>query len=373
MTSEGGGYLVAERLETPRLLLRLPREPDWRGMHEHYSDRLCTRYTFGRELTEAESWRALASLAGHWLLRGYGPYAVEERVSGAFLGIVGLWYPNDWPGPEIKWAILRRHWKRGFAREAAQAVWRMAARALPKMSLISLIDADNGPSIRTALAVGARFEREMDFRGGRWHVYRYPELLDADAASADTGAGRTAPLLLRKAIPEDVPALTALIAASARALGRGYYTEAQIEAAVGGAFGVDTQLIADGTYLVAEAAGEIVGGGGWSWRRTLFGADDHPGRSAEPLEPRLEAARLRAFFVRTGCERRGIAGALLQRCEDEMRARGFVAAELMATLPGERFYRARGFVAGPGVEHLGKGDVAIDFVPMRKTLSAIPA
>jgi RimJ/RimL family protein N-acetyltransferase len=112
-------------------------------------------------------------MAGHWVLRGDGPYAVEERSSGALLGVVGLWYPNDWPGPEIKWALIRRHWGQGFAREAALAVKEMAGRALPGTPLISFIHADNRLSIRTAIAIGGALDKEVEFRGSRWQIYRY--------------------------------------------------------------------------------------------------------------------------------------------------------------------------------------------------------
>jgi RimJ/RimL family protein N-acetyltransferase len=165
--------LIPERLETTRLVLRTLREDDWVRLHEHYSDPICTRYTFGHALTEGESWRAMASMAGHWVLRGYGPYGVEERASGDLLGVVGLWYPNDWPGPEIKWALIRRHWGNGFASEAARAVREMAKDVLPTASLISFIHSENSPSIRIAVAVGGAWERDVEFRGGKWQVYRY--------------------------------------------------------------------------------------------------------------------------------------------------------------------------------------------------------
>ncbi len=144
-------------------------------MHEHYSDAECTRFTFGRALDESQSWRAVASMAGHWMLRGYGPYALEDKASGEVLGTVGLWYPLDWPELEIKWALNRRHWGRGFASEAVRAVQAMAAAHLGGAP-ISFIDARNTPSIRLALAVGATLERETTFRGGTWHVYRHPAM-----------------------------------------------------------------------------------------------------------------------------------------------------------------------------------------------------
>lgn len=168
-------YLVPIALETERLALRQFRENDWRALHEHYSDEACTRFTFGRALSESGSWRAMASMLGHWQLRGYGPYAVEEKASGQVLGTVGLWYPVDWPEPEIKWALSRRHWGKGFASEAARAVQRMASVHLPEVSLISFIHAQNAASIQLARSIDAVFEREMDFYGNPWHVYRHPK------------------------------------------------------------------------------------------------------------------------------------------------------------------------------------------------------
>ena len=87
--------------------------------------------------------------------------------------MVGLWYPNDWPEPEIKWALIRRYWGRGFASEAALAVRKMAAEFIPELSLISFINSDNLPSIKLAKAIGAIFEKEVEFRGGKWHIYRH--------------------------------------------------------------------------------------------------------------------------------------------------------------------------------------------------------
>jgi RimJ/RimL family protein N-acetyltransferase len=100
------------------------------GLHEHFSDEECTRYTFRRALTEAATWRAMASMAGHWLLRGYGPLCGRwKRPPAAVLGTVGPWYPLEWPEPEIKWALARRFWGRGYASEAVRAVQLHGARA----------------------------------------------------------------------------------------------------------------------------------------------------------------------------------------------------------------------------------------------------
>ncbi|MGF1731253.1 GNAT family N-acetyltransferase [Photobacterium kasasachensis] len=106
---------------------------------------------------------------------GYGPYAVELKKTGELLGIVGFFYPAHWPEPEIKWALARKYWGFGFAKEAAQAVQRIGSKYIPQISLISFIHSQNGNSIGLAYALGATFEKEMLFRGDQtWHVYRHP-------------------------------------------------------------------------------------------------------------------------------------------------------------------------------------------------------
>jgi GNAT superfamily N-acetyltransferase len=173
---------------------------------------------------------------------------------------------------------------------------------------------------------------------------------------------------LRKATAADIPELEALIARSARGLSTGDYRPAQIEGALRGAFGVDTQLLADETYFVVEDAGRIVGCGGWSFRATLFGGDARAGRDASALDPALQAAKIRAFFIDPGFARRGIGSLLLEHCEQAARARGFTRAELMATLPGVRLYGARGYRGGPEVRfEVGSGEF-IEFIPMEKSL-----
>ena len=172
---------------------------------------------------------------------------------------------------------------------------------------------------------------------------------------------------LRKAIADDHPALDALIARSARELSAHDYTPQQIEGALRGAFGVDTQLIRDGTYFVVEAETEIVGCGGWSRRRTLFGGDANAQRDAAELNPRVDAARIRAFFVDPAHARKGIGKAILEHCEAEARACGFSRFELMATLPGVRLYQAYGYVPGEPFQHLLEAGLTIAFVPMSKS------
>jgi GNAT superfamily N-acetyltransferase len=175
--------------------------------------------------------------------------------------------------------------------------------------------------------------------------------------------------VLRKATLDDRPAIAGLIAESARGLGREDYTERQIESAIEtGVFGVDTDLILDGTYFVVEAEGRLIGCGGWSRRKTLFGGDRFARREAEELDPRSEPAKIRAFFVHPEWSRRGIGRRILERCESEAQAHGFRSLEMMATLPGVRLYRALGYAEGERVEYAMDDGVAIELVPMRKFL-----
>ncbi|MDE2136143.1 MAG: GNAT family N-acetyltransferase [Gammaproteobacteria bacterium] len=179
------------------------------------------------------------------------------------------------------------------------------------------------------------------------------------------------PFTLRTATLADVPAIRALIRLSAHALSAGDYTSAQVEGALQGAFGVDTQLLKDGTYFLAQGeahteAPVLAGCGGWSFRRTLFGGDARADRDPERLDPRLDAAKIRAFFVHPGWARRGVGAALLERCEQAALAAGFRRFELMATLPGVRLYQARGYVPGELIHWPLPNGLTIEFIPMSK-------
>jgi GNAT superfamily N-acetyltransferase len=154
---------------------------------------------------------------------------------------------------------------------------------------------------------------------------------------------------LRLAGDRDVAAIAALIPQSVRVLQAGYYSSAQMEGALGSVFGVDRQLVRDRTYFVAERVetNSIIGCGGWSKRKTLFGSDhDATNRDDAELDAARDAARIRAFFVHPDWARRGIARAILVECETAIRVAGFRAIELAATLPGVPFYAAFGYVAG---------------------------
>ena len=159
-----------------------------------------------------------------------------------------------------------------------------------------------------------------------------------------TGARHT----LHLATLDEIPALNALIATSVRILHAPYYSLAQRESAIGSVFGVDTQLILDGTYFAAQVGETLAGCGGWSKRGTLFGGDHGPARLDTLLDPARDPARIRAFFIYPDFVRRGLGAQILKACEDAAQAEGFARFELAATLAGEPFFRAHGYVAsGP--------------------------
>jgi GNAT superfamily N-acetyltransferase len=213
---------------------------------------------------------------------------------------------------------------------------------------------------------------------------------------------------LRLATEEDIPALHALIEASVRGLQAGDYTPAQIEGALGTVLGLDTQLIRDKTYFIAEAFGggeehasgakapacsgdsdvraealtyqpgpaagtilsasgeALAGCGGWSKRKTLFGADRGPGRVPELLDPAIDAAKVRAIFVHPSFARRGLGTLILARVEDAARAAGFRRFEMGSTLTGVPLYRLKGYVEVERIAvPLGNGE-ALPVVKMVK-------
>ncbi|HXC72751.1 MAG TPA: GNAT family N-acetyltransferase [Pyrinomonadaceae bacterium] len=175
-------------------------------------------------------------------------------------------------------------------------------------------------------------------------------------------------MIIRRATMDDRESMKQLIAESARILSRAHYDDAQIEAAIAGVFGVDTTLIEDGTYFVAEISGVLAGCGGWSMRKTLYGGDQYSSRDTGYIDPEKDSAKIRAFFIHPDHARKGVARALLARCEDEARAHGFRGLELMSTLPGVEFYKSCGF-SERGVFDLELTDgVKLPLVPMQKAL-----
>ena len=159
------------------------------------------------------------------------------------------------------------------------------------------------------------------------------------------GTFKSIPFCIRLATLADVPTLRKLIDSSVRGLQAQDYTPAQIEGALATVYGVDSQLIADGTYFVVQDATTIVACGGWSKRKTLYGADHCAGREDSLLDPQQDAAKIRAFFVHPTWTRRGIGSMILEACEAAARAAGFKRFEMGATLTGVALYKARGYVA----------------------------
>jgi GNAT superfamily N-acetyltransferase len=179
---------------------------------------------------------------------------------------------------------------------------------------------------------------------------------------------------IRLATSADIPALRELIDKSVRILQREDYSAEQLEAALGTAYGVDTQLIADETYYVVEAlgvAGEkvLAACGGWSMRKTLYGSDHGPYRDNAMLDPAHDAAKIRAFFVHPEWARRGIASLILKTCEDSAYARGFRRFEMGATLTGVPMYAARGYLKGEQIEVPLPNGMSLTVVKMAKTLA----
>lgn len=173
----------------------------------------------------------------------------------------------------------------------------------------------------------------------------------------------------RLATFEDTDFLLMLIARSVRGLSEGYYTTSQIESAINYLFGIDTQLLLDGTYYVAESAGTLIACGGWSRRETLFGGDQHKSTADPLLNPAIDAARIRAFFVDPQFARHGIGRMMMELCETAARNDSFTKMELGATLPGVPLYEAMGYNAIKKIEvRLPDGEV-LEIVKMGKELN----
>jgi GNAT superfamily N-acetyltransferase len=175
---------------------------------------------------------------------------------------------------------------------------------------------------------------------------------------------------LRLATPSDLPALHTLIEASVRGLQANDYTPSQIEGALGTVLGVDTQLITDQTYFIAESSKEnrIAACGGWSKRKTLFGADRAPGREPELLNPATDAAKVRAIFVHPDFARRGLGSLILATVEDAARAAGFNHFEMGSTLTGIPLYTLKGYIE---IERIAVPLWSGDVLPIAKMVKSV--
>jgi GNAT superfamily N-acetyltransferase len=177
----------------------------------------------------------------------------------------------------------------------------------------------------------------------------------------------------RPAREDDIKALEALIPLSVRTLQANHYSSAQMEAALGPVFGVDRQLIRDGTYFVVECGRDIVGCGGWSRRRSLYGGDRARTEPDPLLDPQCDAARVRAFFVHPAWARRGIGRAIMMECERAILAAGFQKVEIVATLAGEPLYASFGYAVVERYEIAMNSGLMLPVVRMSKqTMHSMP-
>lgn len=160
-------------LETERLVLRMFDKADVEAYAAFCGDPEVMRYIGdGQPLAPPMAWRSLATVIGHWSLRGYGLWAVTERASGALVGRVGFWNPHGWPGFELGWLLSRSYWGRGYATEAARAAmdWGFTRREEPQV--ISLIYPDNAASIEVATRLGERLADRIELLGKPVLLYR---------------------------------------------------------------------------------------------------------------------------------------------------------------------------------------------------------
>ena len=160
-------------LETERLRLRGWREDDFEPFAEVYADPKDARFIGGVHSRD-DAWRRMACYLGHWLLRGYGHWVLEDKSTAAFAGWAGLWSPEGFPGREVAWTIMPAMRGRGLAQEAGRRIRAFAYETLGWDSAISLIHFDNAASIRVAEKLGATFERALPFRGEDCAIYRHP-------------------------------------------------------------------------------------------------------------------------------------------------------------------------------------------------------
>jgi len=164
--------LAIPTIETERLTLRPFREADVTAVFELLQDPDVVRYVGDRRVpTLQEAWRAIAGWLGHWALRGYGQWAIEERSSGRLIGRAGIINPVDWPGPEVGYLLGKAWWGRGYATEAARAAMEWGFERIAFEELLSLIDPANAPSIAVATRLGESLRGETELLGNRVLVY----------------------------------------------------------------------------------------------------------------------------------------------------------------------------------------------------------
>lgn len=174
--------------------------------------------------------------------------------------------------------------------------------------------------------------------------------------------------IIRLAYASDKPVLDALIRKSGLGLSAGFYSDQQAAAITSEVFGVDSALVADGTYFAIEAGDAIVACGGWSRRATDFGGDHAKSGDDRLLDPATEPARIRAFFVDPDCARQGLGSMLLEHCTRAAARAGFKALELVSTMPGEPLYLRHGFTPLERIELSLLDGVTVALTRMRKQI-----
>jgi RimJ/RimL family protein N-acetyltransferase/GNAT superfamily N-acetyltransferase len=325
------GETSAPRIETPRLILRAHKPDDFEACAAMWADPIVNRY-FGKPLSTEDAWTKFLRYSGHWAMQGFGFWAVEEKATGRYVGELGFadfkrdMEPGLGADPEAGWVLASWAHGAGYATEGVTAAleW-IEPRAARTVCIIA---PNNTASLRVAERCGYRAVRQSVYRERPVTVFE-----------------RLRRFRLRLATARDIPLLSRLIERSVRELQAGDYSPGQIEGALASVFGVDSQLISDGTYFVVETGTAIVACGGWSRRKTLYGGDQLAGREDSLLDPAKDAAKIRAFFVHPDWTRRGLGTMVLEACESAAGSAGFRRFEMGATLTGVALYRARGYEA----------------------------
>jgi RimJ/RimL family protein N-acetyltransferase len=163
--------MTAVQLETDRLIMRMWRNEDFDAYANICADPEVMRYLGGKPLDRSEAWRHMAFLVGHWQLRGYGHWAVEEKATGALAGRLGFLNPEGWPAFEIGWTLGRQFWGRGYAIEGARRALAYAFDKLDKSHVISLIHPQNKNSIKVAERLGEKVEGKTELLGHHVLIY----------------------------------------------------------------------------------------------------------------------------------------------------------------------------------------------------------